>query len=80
MDNIKNVKLGSQGLVVPPIGLGCMGMTEVMGMTMYGQAPRSRRFAIGVLRSKQCLTTDTLYKSAPAKGTHIGFAKAGVKE
>ena len=38
MNRIKKVNLGSQGLVVPAIGLGCMGMTEVMGMSMYGQA------------------------------------------
>lgn len=36
--DIKKVKLGSQGLVVPTIGLGCMGMTDMMGMSTYGQA------------------------------------------
>ena len=38
MSNIKKVKLGSQGLVVPAIGLGCMGMTPIGGMDMYGKA------------------------------------------
>ena len=28
MKQIKQVKLGSQGLVVPAIGLGCMGMSN----------------------------------------------------
>ena len=45
MNNIKKVKLGNQGLLVPPIGLGCMGMTEVMGMTMYGQANEAEAIA-----------------------------------
>jgi len=45
MSNIKKVKLGSQGLVVPDIGLGCMGMTEVMGMAMYGQANEAEAIA-----------------------------------
>lgn len=38
MTNIKTLKLGSQGLVVPSIGLGCMGMTGMMDMRIYGQA------------------------------------------
>ena len=38
MDSIKKTKLGSQGLVVPQIGLGCMGMTTIAGMDIYGQA------------------------------------------
>ncbi|HEX6430685.1 MAG TPA: aldo/keto reductase [Niastella sp.] len=36
MSNLKQVKLGSQGLIVPTIGLGCMGMTEMMGKPVYG--------------------------------------------
>ncbi len=31
MNNIKRIKLGTQGLVVPAIGLGCMGMTTIGG-------------------------------------------------
>jgi aryl-alcohol dehydrogenase-like predicted oxidoreductase len=35
---MKQIKLGSQGLVVPPVGLGCMGMVSFMGGDMYGPA------------------------------------------
>ncbi|OQP60053.1 aldo/keto reductase [Niastella vici] len=38
MSNLKQVKLGSQGLIVPTIGLGCMGMTEMMGKPVYGKS------------------------------------------
>ncbi|KAF2506906.1 aldo/keto reductase [Flavobacterium zhairuonense] len=38
MSNLKKINLGNQGLVVPTIGLGCMGMTEMMGKNTYGQA------------------------------------------
>lgn len=35
---MNTLKLGSQGLVVPAIGLGCMGMTPIAHMEVYGQA------------------------------------------
>lgn len=35
---MKKVKLGSQGLEVPQLGLGCMGMTGFHGADMYGKA------------------------------------------
>lgn len=35
---IKQIALGSQGLVVPNIGLGCMGMTQIAGADIYGKA------------------------------------------
>lgn len=38
MSDLKKVKLGSQGLEIPTIGLGCMGMTDLMGMDTYGKA------------------------------------------
>lgn len=38
MSNIEKIKLGSQGLVVPKIGLGCMGMTTLAGNDIYGKA------------------------------------------
>lgn len=39
MSNMKQVKSGSQGLVVPAIGLGCMGMTPILGYgDVYGKA------------------------------------------
>ena len=45
MSNIKKVKLGSQGLIVPTIGLGCMGMTDMMGMNNYGKANEAEAIA-----------------------------------
>lgn len=38
MDTIKKIKLGSQGFIVPNIGLGCMGMIQVAGNDIYGKA------------------------------------------
>ncbi|MDQ6530978.1 aldo/keto reductase [Flavobacterium sp. LHD-85] len=38
MSEIKKIKLGSQGLVIPAVGLGCMGMTDMFGGNMYGKA------------------------------------------
>lgn len=38
MSKVKQVKLGSQGLVVPTIGLGCMGMSTMGAMNVYGEA------------------------------------------
>ena len=38
MNSIEKVKLGSQGLMVPKIGLGCMGMTKIAGADIYGKA------------------------------------------
>lgn len=35
---MKNIQLGSQGLIVPEIGLGCMGMTGFEEGNMYGPA------------------------------------------
>ncbi|MCD1117599.1 aldo/keto reductase [Chryseobacterium turcicum] len=45
MSNIKEVKLGSQGLVVPAIGLGCMGMTTGFGSDIYGKADEKEAIA-----------------------------------
>lgn len=42
---IKKVNLGSQGLVVPNIGLGCMGMTGFQEANMYGQADEQEAIA-----------------------------------
>lgn len=38
MASIKQVALGDQGLIVPRIGLGCMGMSQIMGADTYGKA------------------------------------------
>jgi aryl-alcohol dehydrogenase-like predicted oxidoreductase len=32
------MNLGSQGLVIPTIGLGCMGMSKMNGAGVYGKA------------------------------------------
>lgn len=45
MENIKKINLGNQGLVVPNIGLGCMGMTPIAGMSVYGQADENEAIA-----------------------------------
>jgi aryl-alcohol dehydrogenase-like predicted oxidoreductase len=42
---MEKVNLGSWGLVVPTIGLGCMGMTQIAGMDIYGQANESESIA-----------------------------------
>ena len=42
---IKRVTLGSQGLTVPVEGLGCMGMTTLAGMNVYGVADESESIA-----------------------------------
>jgi aryl-alcohol dehydrogenase-like predicted oxidoreductase len=41
MSSIKKIKLGSQGLIVPIVGLGCMGMTKIADFDIYGQAEGS---------------------------------------
>lgn len=43
--SIKKVNLGSQGLVVPAIGLGCMGMTTISGNNIYGKADEKESIA-----------------------------------
>ncbi|RZK58292.1 MAG: aldo/keto reductase [Pedobacter sp.] len=42
---IKKIALGSQGLVVPTIGLGCMGMTGFEDAHMYGPADEQEALA-----------------------------------
>lgn len=45
MSNMRKVKLGNQGLVVPSIGLGCMGMTSIGGVDIYGHADEKEAIA-----------------------------------
>ncbi|MFD1141543.1 aldo/keto reductase [Larkinella insperata] len=45
MNGIQTTKLGSQGLVVPKIGLGCMGMTTLAGADIYGKADEAESIA-----------------------------------
>ncbi|WP_231427848.1 MULTISPECIES: aldo/keto reductase [Pedobacter] len=42
---IKKISLGNQGLVVPQIGLGCMGMTGFEEAHMYGPADEAEAIA-----------------------------------
>lgn len=42
---LTHVSLGSQGLIVPTIGLGCMGMTGFMENDMYGPANEAEAIA-----------------------------------
>lgn len=42
---IKKVKLGNEGLIVPSIGLGCMGMTGFEKGNMYGKADEQEAIA-----------------------------------
>ncbi|MEO6287954.1 MAG: aldo/keto reductase [Dyadobacter sp.] len=45
MSSIQTTKLGSQGLLVPAEGLGCMGMTSLAGMNIYGVADETESIA-----------------------------------
>ncbi|MFH6992447.1 aldo/keto reductase [Flavobacterium sp. FlaQc-48] len=45
MGTIKTIKLGNQGLIVPNIGLGCMGMTQIAGADIYGKADEKEAIA-----------------------------------
>lgn len=43
--DIKKIALGSQGLIVPKIGLGCMGMTGFEEGNMYGKSDEQEAIA-----------------------------------
>ncbi|MFT3824020.1 MAG: aldo/keto reductase [Chitinophagaceae bacterium] len=45
MNSIEKIALGSQGMIVPKIGLGCMGMTGMAGMDIYGKANEAEAIA-----------------------------------
>jgi len=45
MESIQKIKLGNQGLIVPNIGLGCMGMTQIAGNDIYGKADETEAIA-----------------------------------
>jgi aryl-alcohol dehydrogenase-like predicted oxidoreductase len=45
MEQMKKVVLGTQGLQVPQIGLGCMGMTGFGDKDMYGKADEAEAIA-----------------------------------
>jgi aryl-alcohol dehydrogenase-like predicted oxidoreductase len=58
---IKKINLGSQGLVVPNIGLGCMGMTGFEDANMYGKADETEAIA-------------TIHRSLELGGTFLDTA------
>ena len=43
--NLKHIALGSQGLHIPPIGLGCMGMSKIAHFDVYGEANEAEAIA-----------------------------------
>jgi aryl-alcohol dehydrogenase-like predicted oxidoreductase len=45
MSSIKKIKLGNQGLVVPSVGLGTMGMTKNGDYEVYGKADETESTA-----------------------------------
>jgi aryl-alcohol dehydrogenase-like predicted oxidoreductase len=45
MNSINKIKLGNQGFIVPNIGLGCMGMTQIAGNDIYGKADEKEAIA-----------------------------------
>ena len=45
MESIPQIKLGNQGLLVPKIGLGCMGMTGLGHYDIYGKANEQEAIA-----------------------------------
>lgn len=45
MDKVTQMRLGSEGLIVPSIGLGCIGMTTAFGMEVYGKADEKEAIA-----------------------------------
>jgi aryl-alcohol dehydrogenase-like predicted oxidoreductase len=45
MNTNKKIELGSQGLYVSKVGLGCMGMTQIAGMDIYGKADEAESIA-----------------------------------
>ncbi|WP_134088872.1 aldo/keto reductase [Olivibacter sp. XZL3] len=63
MSTIKQVKLGEQGLVVPAIGLGCMGMTVGFGTNIYGDADENEAIA-------------TIHRSLELGGNFLDTAEA----
>jgi aryl-alcohol dehydrogenase-like predicted oxidoreductase len=59
--NTRTISLGSQGFVVPAIGLGCMGMTGFGDAHMYGPADEQEAIA-------------TIHRSLELGGNHLDTA------
>lgn len=58
---MNNVKLGNQGLIIPNIGLGCMGMTGFGDADMYGKTDEKEAIA-------------TIYRSLELGGNFLDTA------
>jgi len=63
MSTIKQINLGNQGLEVPTIGLGCMGMTVGFGTNIYGDADENEAIA-------------TIHRSLELGGNFLDTAEA----
>ena len=61
MEQMKKMALGTQGLIVPQIGLGCMGMTGFGEGNMYGEADEGEAIA-------------TIHRSAELGGNFLDTA------
>lgn len=72
MNSLKKIELGSQGLVVPTIGLGCMGMTSIGDFEIYGKANESESIAT-IHRSLElgCNFLDTADLYGPVKNEQL---------
>lgn len=42
---MNTIKLGNEGLIIPTIGLGCMGMSTIYGRGVYGEADEAESIA-----------------------------------
>ncbi|MCV9927600.1 aldo/keto reductase [Flavobacterium sp. LS1R49] len=77
---MKQIKLGNQGLIIPPLGLGCMGMTGFEEANIYG--PADEKEAIHTIhRSLELggIFLDTADLYGPLKNEQL-IAKAVGKE
>src|ERR1700712_2529089 len=61
MKSMEQITLGSQGLEVPLVGLGCMGMTTIAGADIYGKADEKE-------------SIDTIHRSLELGGNFLDTA------
>jgi aryl-alcohol dehydrogenase-like predicted oxidoreductase len=53
---MKTIKLGNPGLMVPQLGLGCMGMTFMNGWDIYGKADETELLLLYAVRVNWAVT------------------------